>query len=57
MKKLEYFYMLKVYMTEFFYLLSKPPQCTDKFSKAIFDSDVSSPCFDVPKPEISLPMG
>ena len=49
--------MLKVYMTEFFYLLSKPPQCTDKFSKAIFDSDVSSPCFDVPKPEISLPMG
>ena len=40
----------KVYMTDSFLICSiKSPQCADKWSKKIFDSDFPSPCFDVPK--------
>ena len=33
----------------FFICSIKSPQCTDKYSKKIFDSDFPFPCFDVPK--------
>ena len=41
----------------FFICLIKSPQCTDKYSKKIYDSDFPSQCFDVPKRQISLPVG
>ena len=48
---LSIFSLLKVYMTDFFFICPiKSPQCTDKFEKKnIFDSDFSCPCFDGPK--------
>ena len=44
-------------MTVFFICSIKSPQCTDKYSKFLFDSDFPSPCFDVPKASNSLPVG
>ena len=42
---------------DFFVCSIKSPQCSIKITKQNFDSDFPSLCFDLPKRELSLPVG
>ena len=49
---------VKVYMADFLFIFSiKSSQCTDKYSKKLFDSDFPSRVLTYQKREVSLPVG